>query len=128
MNRRQPSRLNYGHFKYQLIPFGLFNIAASFQDYINKILAEKFDIFVIIYIDYIFIYIENPGQVHINAIWWVPKELRKHGFFAKFKKWQFHKDKIRFIGYDLSAQGVWIEDERIEAGKNWPKPKSVHNI
>ena len=41
--------------------FGLSNAPASFQGYINKILAEKLDIFVIVYLDDIFIYTENPG-------------------------------------------------------------------
>lgn len=41
--------------------FELSNTLTSFQDYINKILVKKFDIFVIIYLDNIFIYIENLG-------------------------------------------------------------------
>ena len=49
--------------------FGLFNAPASFQGYINKILAEKLDIFVIVYLDDIFIYTENSGQAHIDAVW-----------------------------------------------------------
>ena len=43
------------------MPFGLFNALPTFQGYVNKILAKKFDIFVIIYLDNILIYIENPG-------------------------------------------------------------------
>ena len=35
--------------------FGLTNALGSFQDYINKILAEKLDIFVIVYLDDILI-------------------------------------------------------------------------
>ena len=50
----------YGHFKYQLIVFGLSNAPASFQSYINKILTKKLDIFVVVYLDNIFIYIEDP--------------------------------------------------------------------
>ena len=42
--------------------FRLFNALASFQDYINKILAKKLDIFVIVYLNNVFIYIEHPGQ------------------------------------------------------------------
>ena len=41
--------------------FGLSNVPASFQGYINKILAKKLNIFVIIYLDNIFIYTEDPG-------------------------------------------------------------------
>ena len=51
----------YNHFKYQIMSFRLSNALASFQDYINKILAEKLDIFVIMYLDDIFIYIKCPG-------------------------------------------------------------------
>ena len=39
--------------------FGLFNPLATFQGYINKILAEKLDIFVIAHLDEIPIYIED---------------------------------------------------------------------
>ena len=34
-------RTRYGHFEYQVMPFGLFNTLAAFQGYVNKILAEK---------------------------------------------------------------------------------------
>ena len=51
----------YGHFEYQVMPFGLFNAPASFQEYVNKILAEKLDIFVIVYLDHILIYTKNAG-------------------------------------------------------------------
>lgn len=58
----------YGQFEYQVMPFGFSNILASFQDYINKILAEKLDIFVVVYLDNILIYIEDPSQLHIETI------------------------------------------------------------
>ena len=45
----------------------------SFQGYINKILAEKLDIFIMIYFDNIIIYTKNACQAHINAIWWILK-------------------------------------------------------
>ena len=51
------------------MPFGLFNAPATFQGYVNKILAEKLDIFVIVYLDDILIYTEDPGQPHIEAMY-----------------------------------------------------------
>ena len=54
-------RTRYGHFKYQAILFSLSNTPATFQGYVNKILAEKLDIFVIIYLDDILIYTKDPG-------------------------------------------------------------------
>lgn len=58
----------YGHFKYQVMPFGLFNALISFQNYINKILAEKLNIFIIIYLNDIFIYTNNLSLGLIRVI------------------------------------------------------------
>ena len=58
----------YGYFEYQVILFGLSNASASFHGYINKILAKKLNIFVIIYLNDILIYTKDLGQAHINAI------------------------------------------------------------
>ena len=41
--------------------FGLSNALTSFQSYINKILAEKLNVFIIVYLDNILIYIKNDG-------------------------------------------------------------------
>ena len=48
--------------------FRLSNAIASFQGYINKTLANKLDIFVIVYLDEILVYTKNPGQLHVNAV------------------------------------------------------------
>ncbi len=61
-------RTRYGHFKYQVMPFGLINAPATFQGYINKILAEKFDVLVIVYLDNILIYTKNEGKEHVQTV------------------------------------------------------------
>ena len=48
--------------------FGLLNILAKFQSYINKILAKKLDVFVIFYLDDILIYTKDKSQSYNNAI------------------------------------------------------------
>ena len=53
------------------MPFSLFNALIAFQRYVNKILAKKLDVFVIIYLDNILIYTKDPGQPHVKAIRWV---------------------------------------------------------
>ena len=110
------------------MPFGLSNTPASFQGYINKILAEKLNIFIIVYLDDIFIYTENQKRGHVEAVRWVLDILKKNGLFANLKKCRFYKDEVRFLGYVISSQGIQIEDERIKAVRSWPKPKSVQDI
>ena len=121
-------RTRYGHFEYQVMPFGLSNAPATFQGYINKILAEKLDIFVIVYLDDILIYTKDPGQPYVEAVRWVLDQLRKYSLFANLKKCRFHQDEIRFLGYVVSSKGISMEAERIEVVKKWPEPKSVRDI
>ena len=108
--------------------FGLSNTSDRFQGYINKILAKKLDIFVIVYHDDIPIFTEDLGQAHVNAVWWILEELTKNSLFANLKKYCFHNDEVRFLGYVVLAQKVQIEDKRIDVVKNWPEPKSVCDI
>lgn len=58
----------YGHFEYQVISFGLTNAPATFQGYINKILVEKLNIFVIVNLDNIFIYTKSKKEKHVETI------------------------------------------------------------
>ncbi len=50
------------------MPFGLTNALATFQDYINKILTEKLDNFIIVYLNDIFIYTESQRKKYVEAI------------------------------------------------------------
>ena len=110
------------------MPFGLFNAQACFQDYINKILAKKLEVFIIFYLDDILIYIEDKSQNHVNNVRWALNKVKKPGLFANLKNCQFYKDKVQFLDYVVSVQRVRIEDEKIKAMKNWFEPKSIKNI
>ena len=121
-------RTRYGHFEYQVMPFGLTNAPATFQGYINKILAEKLDVFVIVYLDDILIYTEDESEGHVQAVQWVLNQLRKFLLYANLKKCWFHQEEVWFLGYIVSLQGICMEDEKIRAVEQWLEPKSVRDI
>ena len=93
----------YSHFKYQVMSFKISNTLTSFQGYINKILAKRLDIFVIIYLYDIFIYTKDLSQGHVETVRWELDFLRRYKLFANLKKCQFHKDKVCFLGYIVSV-------------------------
>ncbi len=99
-------RIRYGHFEDQVILFGLTNAPATFQNYINKILAEKLVVFVIVYLDDIFIYTESEGKEHVKAVQWVLEQLQKHLLYTNLKKYQFYQEKVIFLGYIISHQDI----------------------
>ena len=122
------SQMRYSHFEYQVMFFGLFNALASFQGYVNKILVEKLDVFIIVYLNDILIYTEDVSQGHVEDVWWVLGELRKYGLFANLKNCRFHQKEVRFLGYVVSSWGICMEEEKIDAVKAWLESKSVQDI
>lgn len=48
---------------------GLTNVPDTFQSYMNKILVEKLDVFIIMYLKDIFIYIESGRKEYVEIIW-----------------------------------------------------------
>ena len=100
------------------MPFGLSNTPATFQEYVNKILAEKLDIFVVVYLDDILIYTKNLGQPHVEVVRWVLDQLRKYSLFANLKKCRFHQDEVRFLGYVVLSKEISMEAKRIEVVKD----------
>ncbi len=115
-------RTRYEYFEYPVMPFGLTNAPATFQGYINKILAEKFDVIVIMYFNDIFIYTKSKGKKHIQAVQWVLDQLRKHLLYANLKKYRFYQDEVRFLSYIVFHHGIRIEEERIKAVRDWSEP------
>ncbi len=51
------------------MPFRLTNISATFQGYINNIMSEKCDDFVIAYLNNILIYTKSKRKEYVEAVW-----------------------------------------------------------
>ena len=94
------------------MPISLTNASASFQGYINKILTEKLDIFVIVYLDDILIYTNDDADDHVPAVWWVLEQLKKFLLFVNLKSVDFIKKRFGSLAmwYPQKAS-VWRTKE-----------------
>lgn len=110
------------------MPFGLSNAPATFQGLINRILAEKLDVFCIVYLDDILIYTEEAGVAHTEAVKWVLEQLLRYGLYANLQKCRFNQEEVRFLGYIISPEGIKMEDERIHSVRDWPRPQCVRDV
>ena len=54
--------------------------------------------------------------------------LRDHQLYAKFSKCEFWLTEVRFLGPVVSASGVSVDLEKVEAVMSWERPKSVFEI
>ncbi|KAJ9159677.1 hypothetical protein P3X46_025162, partial [Hevea brasiliensis] len=52
----------------------------------------------------------------------------KEKLYANLKKCSFCMEKVVFLGFVISANGVEVDDEKIRAIKDWPIPKSASEV
>ena len=48
--------------------------------------------------------------------------------YAKFSKCEFWLTEVRFLGHVVSASGLSVDPEKVEAVMSWERPKSVFEI
>ena len=76
--------------------FRLSNVLVSSWGYIDKFLAKKLKVFIIVYLNDILIYTKDAGQVYVKTIWWILKELKKIAFLPISKSVSFIKIEFDF--------------------------------
>ena len=54
--------------------------------------------------------------------------LRDHRLYAKFNKCEFWLTEVRFLGHVVSASGLSVDPEKVEAVMSWERLKSVFEI
>ena len=105
------------------MPFGLCNAPATFQWFINDIFRDLLDVCVVIYLDDILIYSDNI-QDHQKHVRWVLARLRTHSLYVKLEKCVFSQSTISFLGYQITPQGIQMDQTKVETILSWPTPKS----
>ena len=120
-------RTRYGHFEYLVMPFGLTNAPASFQAYANDAIREYLDLFAVVYLDDILIYSDTLEE-HIQHVRQVLKKLQDHGLYVKLEKCEFHVQKISFLGFIITPEGISMDPERIATIADWPVPESLLEV
>nr|GEY88691.1 putative reverse transcriptase domain-containing protein [Tanacetum cinerariifolium] len=78
-------RTRYGHYEFQVIPFGLTNAPTVFMDLMNRMCNPYLDKFMIVFIDDVLIYSKNKKE-HKEHLRMILKLLKKEELYAKFSK------------------------------------------
>ena len=109
------------------MPFGLTNAPTAFMDLMHRIFQPYLDQFVVVFVDDILIYSQSEWE-HEYHLRIVLQLLRDHQLYAKFSKCEFWLTEVRFLGHVVSASGVSVDPEEVEAVMGWERPKSVFEI
>ncbi|QRW27779.1 Retrotransposable element Tf2 protein [Rhizoctonia solani] len=120
-------RTKYGLFEYLVMPFGLTNAPAAFQHFMNDLFRDLIDVTVVIYLDNILIFSENPED-HPAHVREVLSRLMKNQLFCKLSKCHFHVTTVDYLGIVISPSGFSMDQKKIEAVTSWPQPKTVKQV
>ena len=120
-------RTRYEHYEFMVMPFGLTNAPTSFMDLMNRVFRPYLDRFVIFFIDDILVY-SGSREKHAEHLRIVLETLREHQLYAKLSKCQFWLDRVAFLRHIISAEGISVDPQKIEAIVNWQPLMNVTKI
>ena len=120
-------RTRYGHYEYLVMPFGLANAPATFQNMMNEVLRDLLDLGVVVYIDDILIYSESIEQHH-HLVKEVLSRLQANGLAGSLEKCEWNQRKVEFLGYIISAEGIGMSEDKIRSILDWPTPSRLRDV
>ena len=112
-----------GKYQYNVLPFGLCNSPAIFQQMANKLLLGLEDIS-IAYIDDILIYSRSTAEDHLEKVQLVLDRIRKHNLKLKLSKCHFLKKETKYLGFVINEQGIKPNMDKVAAIRALKTPNS----
>ena len=120
-------RTRYGHYEFLVMPFGLTNAPTAFVDLMNRVFKPYLDQFVVVFIDDILVYSKSREE-HERHLSIVLQTLRDKQLYAKLMKCEFWLDKVSFLGYVVTKDGISVDPGKVDAVSNWRRPNTVTEI
>ncbi|KAG8490988.1 hypothetical protein CXB51_014131 [Gossypium anomalum] len=93
----------------------------------NHVLREFIGKFCVVYFDDILVYSKTLEE-HVPHLRAVLETLRKEVLYANLKKCSFCTDKVVFLGYVVSANGLEVDQEKVRAIQEWPRPTNISQV
>lgn len=120
-----------GLFEFRVMPFGLTNAPGVFQRLMQRVLAGLNPLdgqeFVSVYIDDILVY-SRSWEDHLQHLKAVFNRLTKVGLRLKPVKCHFARSELEYLGHVITCHGLKTNPRLIQAVREFPTPKNVHEI
>ncbi len=106
-------KIKYDTYKYLMMFFELINESSIFQNFMNDILMNYFDEFVIIYLNDIIVY-SNSKKKHIQYVRKILQRLREANIQIDVNKCEFHIIKTKFLKMIIDRDDIKMNFEKIK--------------
>ena len=116
-----------GLLEHPRMPFGLCNAPATFQRRMQVIFQEQLHEKVLVYLDDVIIFSKTMDE-HLERLDLVFEQLGKHGLKVEATKCHLLCREVRYLGHQLSAQGVATDPTNVQKVEEWPVPKNAREV
>ena len=117
----------YGLYQWRVMPFGLCNAPSTFERLMEKVLSGLQWKIALLYLDDIIVFSSTVEQ-QLERLRLVFERIRKANLQLKPKKCHLFRKEVSFLGHRVSADGVTTEEDKVQAVKEWPVPKTVKAV
>jgi hypothetical protein len=120
-------KTNFVLYEWLVKPFGLTNAPITFMRLMNEVLRPFIGLFVVFYFDDILIY-NKSMEDHLKHLSVVFDALCAAHLFANMDKCIFCTQRLSFIGYVVTPQGIKVDSSKISTIQEWPTLMMVTQI
>jgi hypothetical protein len=120
-------RTHNGHYEFLVMPFNLTNAPSTFQSLMNEIFYPFLRQFILVFFDDILVY-SHSEEEHVIHLQKTLEILCLYKLHAKLSKCRFGCSEIDYLGHVISANGVAVDQKKIESILQWPFPSSLKSL
>ena len=115
-----------GLFEFNVMPFGLSNAPAVFQE-LMSIVLHGLGHFAVAYLDDILVFSESMEE-HLQHLETIFSRLRQHELRLKLKKCSFLNVETQYLGFIIHRNGIRPDPKKVEAIRSLPVPTCVREV
>ncbi|XP_020547018.1 uncharacterized protein LOC110011356 [Sesamum indicum] len=93
----------------------------------NHVLRAFIGKFLVVYFDDILVY-SRTLEEHVIHLKQVLEVLRKERLFGILKKCDFCTNKVVFLGFVVSSEGITVDEEKVKVIRDWPTPTTIGEV
>lgn len=116
-----------GLFEFQVLPFGLSNSAQTQCQVVDSVLGYDLEPKCFTYLDDIICATETFEE-HIECLKTIASRLTKGNLTVNLEKSKFCHDKLKYLGFMLTKDGIQVDQGKVSAILDFPSPKNVKNV